>query len=133
MDAEHERVNAKDPLSALFQERGHIAPALDLESKVLARTALTPGRISQAPPLISMRAWMIAGGLLIAAVTFGLLTTTPGSVIASSSFEIPAWLKFAELVELITSRWVLTALAGLATLFLVDHAIRSRQRVFLTL
>lgn len=132
MDSERERVGANDPLSVFFKEIGHIAPTLGLEEIVLGRLGGADAA-SQVPPLISTKGWVVSSALLFLFIAMGLFLAPNSSGSTTGMLKHMNWLQVPKMAELIDARWVITSLAGISTLLVLDHLIRSRVRALFAL
>ena len=133
MDDAYERIEAQDPVRSLFIEAGHIAPSAGLEERVV-RAIGTPADVTRkVPSLISIQAWVILVFLLLAVLMIGYMLSPEGAYTPTGPFTSTSGESVGKFAEWLRSRWVLSAMACLGILVMIDHAIILRRRSPLTL
>ena len=121
MDPVCERITPADPLRALIHQAGyHSAPA-DLEARVLERLIALPLPLKQQAPLIGMKGWITIAVIISTLFIAGLQLSPTAFGPTSAWSEIASWSGWRDVTELITARWVMAMLAGIASIIALDR------------
>ena len=130
MDPEFGRVDKADALRNLFHGAGHLKAPADMEQRVLS--ALSEAPMKADVPLIPNGAWVTIGMMLGTAIGAGLMLAdgSSGSGILPRSVP-PQWLDVGPVMDLVTSKWGIAAVASALALVALDRMLLNRVRSFL--